>query len=316
MLAVKAKSISVVEFLLTFDHPVTTASLATRDSDGSLPLHMAVTNGYAEIAKLLLGASPRSLFVEDGLGSTSLEQAGFRYMLWLSNNHFSSRNVVPPRWTTLSSQFPHLENTEIDTLFSSSWIRQLFNTIPEYGKITSSEVQDLDAMVQYLEEEGRFMQQPAVKQILDEYVKRCHAAAAKWTAFEALKQEVKDAEAKEYVPAPTVVENIIFDRQDVKATYEIVRDAVAASGTRNRRELVHLLDAQRAVDTSLKAATNKGGDDQFQFPGGYYQRYRRRAYGNRPDDLDLNPEKKDEIVFRYALNLYTAITYNYPQFGI
>jgi Ankyrin repeat len=298
MLAVKAVNIRAVEFLLAFDHPVTAASLATRDSDGSLPLHMAVTKGYVEITKLLLGASPRSLFVEDGLGSTSLEQARLRYMLWLSNNGLGTQNVVPPRWAALSTQFPRLEDNEIDKLFSSSWIRQLFNSIPEYGKITASEVRDLEATVQYLEEEGRFLRQPAVKQVLDEYVQRCHAAATKWAAFEALKQEVKDAEAKEYVPVSTVMETVKLDLQDAKATYETVRDAVAASGTRNRRELVHLLDAQRAVDTSLKAATKRGGDAQFQFPGGYSQQYR------RPDDLDLTPEKKDEMAFRYALNLY------------
>jgi hypothetical protein len=306
MLAIKATSTSAVEFLLAFDHPVTNASLAARDSDGSLPLHIAVTKGYGEITKLLLGASPKSLFVEDGLGSTPLEQAEFRYMLWHSNNGLGHQNAAPLRWSQLS-QVVRLENAEIDALFSSSWIRQLFNSIPEYGGITPSEVQDLDATVQYLDREGRFVQQPAVKRVLDEYVKRCYASATKWTAFEAVRKAVKDAEAKELVPVPMEAETNKLDHQDVKATYEVVRGVVAASGTRTRRELVHLLDAQRAVDTALKAATKKGGNngEEFHFPGEYYRRYRRRTYGNQPGDdgLDLTSEKKENKVFRYSLDL-------------
>lgn len=230
-------------------------------------------------------------------------------MLTLSNRNFPQN--TPARYSGSSNRAAQLKDTEIDTLFSSFWLRQLLYQIPDYKKVTTEEVRDLDLTVQALDAEGRFVQQPELKQILDGYVQMSHMSAVKWTSFEALKKKVSEAAEKEAPPVTTtMVENatttVIYvnktDIQDLQGTYEVVRAAVAASGTRRRRDLVHLLDAQRAVNTALAAATKPNDKQHFNFLGGYINRYYRRSTYGKPVDLDLTANE-DEVTFQYSLDL-------------
>ena len=64
-LAVEASTIKAVELLLACSH----IANAIRDSDGCLPLHIAVRRGFSRIAEFLIDAYPSTLCVEDGVGS-------------------------------------------------------------------------------------------------------------------------------------------------------------------------------------------------------------------------------------------------------
>jgi ankyrin repeat protein len=64
-LAVEASAIKAVELLLACSH----VANAIRDSDGCLPLHIAVRRGFSRIAEFLINAYPSTLCVEDGVGS-------------------------------------------------------------------------------------------------------------------------------------------------------------------------------------------------------------------------------------------------------
>ena len=132
-LAVEARSIKTVELLLARSHVANTI----RDSEGCLPLHLAVRRGSSRIAKMLIDASPSTLFMEDGVGSTAVESATFN-VFRERMNHFSSdtltqvaasspttANKDPERFDLvhLERELPRLRET-IDSLLKVGKLRK------------------------------------------------------------------------------------------------------------------------------------------------------------------------------------------------
>jgi hypothetical protein len=225
-LAVEARSIKTVELLLARSHVANTI----RDSDGCLPLHIAVRCGSSRIAKMLVDASPSTLFMEDGVGSTAAESATitlFRERM----NHFShdtfnlqiatspptTANKDPERFDLahLEKELPRLRET-IDSLLKVGKLR----------KDTKLE-KELLGFAEKMEDHIRRLQQ-----------------------------------------APVVVERekeILTDVQDHNATYDVIKEAL--NHVEGERQLVHLLDVQKSVVgslTSIYRPTNKTIEDDMQ----------------------------------------------------
>ncbi|KAF8349125.1 ankyrin repeat protein [Amanita rubescens] len=209
-LAVEARSIKTVELLLARSHVANTI----RDSDGCLPLHIAVRCGSSRIAKMLVDASPSTLFMEDGVGSTAAESATitlFRERM----NHFSqdtfnlqvatsaptTANKDPERFdlARLEKELPRLRET-IDSLLKVGKLRK--DTKLEKGLLGFAEK---------MEGHKRRLQQ-----------------------------------------APVAVERekeILIDVQDHSATYDVIKEAL--NYVEGERQLVHLLDVQESIVGSL-----------------------------------------------------------------
>lgn len=317
MLAVKARRIHVVDFLLAFDHPVTAASLITRDGQGSLPIHYSTSTGCLAIVKSLLGhtSGVKALFVENGVGTTPLEMAEFRHQLQNLDNGYKNQERTPdswsPSWPSVDDKIKYEEN-EKSTNYAL--LKGALEQYPETNKVEMEEVKVLEETVLSLDQEGRFIGQPQIKQVLETYVERTKAAAIKWEQLSTVRSEFKEKDKELSPPPPPPIVSLqdpgsILDTQDVKGTYEFLRDAVRTSGTKKRRELVHLLDAQRAVDSALTAATKKTSYNRHQFNMAGTFNYRTNTYTTEEEDKkdaakDQDDEKSGQ--YRYMLNFSSA----------
>ena len=213
-LAVEAGAVKAVELLLAHSHVANTI----RDSEGCLPLHFAVRRGWSRIAKLLIDASPSTLFMEDGVGSTVFESVAlnrFRERMdqFTRDNYdrvgcvtSESIDTYPDRFNLahLEKELPRLRDT-IDSLLKVGILR----------KDTKLE-KELVRFAEKMEEHMRRLQRAPVI--------------------------VKPAEEPQN---PVGV-------QDYDATCDIVRKAL--DHVQGQRQLVHLLDVQKSVDGSMKSS--------------------------------------------------------------
>lgn len=92
MLAVKARRADVIKLLLDHKGEVVLPTLLMRNSDGSIPLHVAARKGFASIASALATyGPPESLHLENAVGDTPLEIA----QACLLRSNISSIITVP-----------------------------------------------------------------------------------------------------------------------------------------------------------------------------------------------------------------------------
>ena len=208
--AVEAGAVNAVEMLLACSH----VANAIRDSDGCLPIHIAVRRGFSRIAKLLISTSPSTLLTEDGVGSTAFESASlnsFRQRM----DHFNNGNYIsrvtsselntadkdPERYDLghLEKELPRLRDT-INSLLSVGKLR----------KDTKLE-KELVAFAERMEDQMRRLQQAPVV-----------------------------VEPEEENPT---------DVQDYNATCDVVREAL--NDVQDLRKLVHVMDIWKSVDGSL-----------------------------------------------------------------
>jgi hypothetical protein len=317
MLAVKSGRYHVLDFLLAFDHPVTATSIRTRDATGSLPIHYAVAKGYRKIVQSLLNTTAAAtLFLENGVGVTPLEMAEFRYQLQVLESGFKNQDASPYAWTPYMPFWdPRIKYETKDKTTNYELLKQNLTAFPDTNRVTKEEAKELEDIVVSLDQEGRFIGQPEIKRVLEEYVQRTQAAAVKSEQISAARAEFKKQD-EEMSPPPIATApqdpGLAIDTQDIKGTYDLVRDAVRSSGTRKRRELVHLLDAQRAVNSALTDATMRrspNGGNQF-CQGGTFD-FKANTYTTAEPKGDTYNEADEEKSknYRYMLN-FSSVQYS------
>jgi hypothetical protein len=226
MLAVKASRLHVVDFMLSIDNPATAASLCLRDVQGSLPLHIAVKKSLVHITTSLLNISEsRLLYTEDGVGITPLEIASLQHLLHLTKGQAG--------WIAFWNTPPKLTSLDGDNL--TKYVERVERPDLEAAETLSALVQSLDA-------EGRFTTRKDLKDTLTEYAERTMKIAR-----HPKKEEEGTTEPQTGLGSRT-------ESSDVVGTFKLIKSAVGHS---TRRELVHLLDAQRAVGNALDKAINQ-----------------------------------------------------------
>lgn len=185
-----------------------------RDSDGCLPIHIAVRRGFSRIAKLLINASPSTFFVEDGVGSTAFESATLnrfrKKMDHFSNGSYISR-VTPSELDTADKDperfcLAHLEK-ELPRL------RDMIDLLLNVGKLRKGTALEKELMgfAERMEDQMRTLQE-----------------------------------------APVVVvpeEENLTDVPDYDATCDVVKEAL--NHVQGQRELVHVMDVRKSVDGIL-----------------------------------------------------------------
>jgi hypothetical protein len=341
MMAIKSGNPQTVEFLLSFDHAVTNASLLIRDVNGSLPIHEATSRGYEKIVQLLLGStSPQmmtAMFTENGVGSTPLEIATFKYLL-ASDAELQTRfNSNAVQFTTPSSLI--VNNLRMPWTNARTSLDTLKGTLEQLSQINQTTVdqhQALANIVVSLDQEGRLANSPDLRRVLKEYVesnaralevsnttskqkkqideelKALYASAEESSATNNLQAIVSPGYGllgsasfglfNTRVPFPNQGLVQAVESMNVKATYNAIKNAVESSGLRRRRGLVHLLDAQTAVNAALDVATNQDNSLVYSFgqSRGYYNSYRlrRRIFANMEG---LGPEE-DQNKYNYILD--------------
>ena len=226
MLAVKASRPHIVDFMLSIDNPATAVSLSLRDVEGSLPLHIAVKNGLVRITTSLLEFSEsKLLYTENGVGITPLEIASLQHLLRLTHSKGEVGGAVT--WQTP----PKI------TLATSDRIVKYSERV-ERPEIEAAET--LSALVQTLDAEGCFTNKMELKDVLMDYTERTMKIARR-------PQKKEEAETSE----PQTGLGFKTESSDIIGTFKLIKGAVGHS---TRRELVHLLDAQRAVGNALDNA--------------------------------------------------------------
>lgn len=210
--------------LLTRSHVANTI----RDSDGCLPLHIAVRRGLSRIVKLLIDASPSTLFVEDGVGSTAFESATL--------NHFRERMKSFPDndntdYTRIGDVNPRAADRHPDRFNLAHLekelprLRNTINSLLEVGKLRKDTKLEKELI--------RFAEQ------MEEHMRKLPDAPV----------DVKPVKEQEN---PT-------DVQDYDATCDVVREAL--NHIQGQRYLVHVLDVQKSVDGSLKSSHRQEKND-------------------------------------------------------
>ncbi len=224
-LAVEARSIKTVELLLARSRVANTI----RDSDGCLPIHIAVRRGSPRIAKILIDSSPSTLFMEDGVGSTAFESATFN-LFRERMNHFSlgTINLVASSKSTTADMDP--ERFDLARLEKElPHLRETIDSLLKVGKLrTDTKLEkELLGFAEKMEDHMRRLQQAPV--------------------------------------AVELEEETLTDVQDHNATYDVIKEAF--NHVQGERQIVHLLDVQKSVDGSLTRSyrpKNKTVEDDMQ----------------------------------------------------
>ncbi|KAG8785845.1 hypothetical protein FRC15_000608 [Serendipita sp. 397] len=340
-LAVKLGRLRMIGLLTAFDHPVAEAILILRNAEGSTPLHIAIANGYKEIVVLLLdkgmNASSKTLCIENGIGSTPLEIAAFLRLLDVSNSGLDNQGATPGSY---SACYPYDFDPDRNwgqlplAQYRLNSLRDKINSLGDTNKITFQEAQALDQLLQSLDTEGRFIGQPEMRRVLFEYTASCHSAVQQWEEMSQLKKEFSEQgkgegdsesdskiteerlkEIKDKLVARTYLRSDspmlmnaktqpAQDTRDVNGTYKVIKSAIDSSPFKRRRELVHLLDAQKAVDAALDFATaNRESRSPFQF-GQQSDSYRYLTPKQRLAEMERQElDAEEEAAYQFLLQL-------------
>lgn len=220
MLAVKAGALRVVELLLQSNITEAKETILIRDVRATMPLHSAVRSGFADIASLLIthgGAD--ALYSENGVGETALDVATVQWLLNATRDGYQGKlpsfNNLPGRESAMSSP-----------------------RAPAVEKL-ASEIKMLEQVRGMLMEQGKLDANAQLKDALDSFI-----------AFLSGKLD-EHAETSDSEPAPRTTRTM--DSMHRYMTFKVVSSSVFASpGT---RRLVHLIDVQKSVGSSLETAS-------------------------------------------------------------
>lgn len=259
---------------------INTETLLLRDVDGSTPLHAAVNGGFPAVTQSLVDGYPKAgLYLENGVGETALEITSRRELLLRTRTIFNKSTIRndPP-------SAPHVISNDPQPCFN---LEQQQRQIPR-----------LRAMVDTLIYDGRL--QPGTK-VADELLAFTDMMEKKLTAAAANRVEVTagpfgDVNQAEKVYAPESVNRM--------RVLDIIRNALAAKP--GMRGLVHLIDAQTAVEGHLRG----GKDDHKDWRGArsHFRRDRRfmRMGKSNEDGLEPEMDEADEMPQRTSRLLYSA----------
>jgi hypothetical protein len=220
------------------------AATMVRDSDGCLPLHVAVLKCFSRVSKMLINASPPTVYLENGVGNTPFETISGIRSQWLTNSLLTLPHVqhLIPSFVDENTERFDLSRLEKELPL----LRQRINLLMEDGKIRKGTKleQELVAFADVMEGHMRRLQHaPEIKRLR-------------------LDGELPPAE----IQVETVKEDEC-DKKDVDAssTYWVIQEA--QKSVQGKRELVHLIDVQKSVDRNLsifestkqKTTTRDGG---------------------------------------------------------
>ncbi|KAH9847724.1 ankyrin [Lenzites betulinus] len=225
-IAVKRASLPAVRLILQVEAPMFTL----RDKTGFTAFHVAVKEGYPEIARHVGDAGPAAvLHLEDGVGNTPLEAA---IQMWLQT----------VTYTAVPYSIPSVEEC-------THYMYQF-----ERDKTTPRILSVADATLLKDTLEGLLANGPLQSgtQLADALVAFSDRAMAKAKA-----KEEKDAIAKRTKPTePESDVKPASESRDIMKTLEYVFGAVSARPA--HRGLVHLDDVHRSVRASLERSRDDG----------------------------------------------------------
>lgn len=259
MLAVQGGKLHIVDTLLHLKLCAVEESLTIRDANGSMPLHASVRHGYAKVTSSIIKASPTSeaIYSENGVGETPLETA---FAKWLVH--------------ATREGFPNEYQQGYDSLQIMGIIRSSTPIMPPSMQKLTTEINLLKDVQSALAQKGKLSVNTKLKEELE--------------VFATYLIEKRDEEIKGTMP-PKQENSLISDRGDREETLKVVSAAVLA--VYGQRRLVHLIDVQRSVQSSLEKANRKAisdvGDE-------YYQRRRFKKSAEIPDEAEADALEKHE----------------------
>ncbi|KAJ7124475.1 hypothetical protein C8R44DRAFT_703945 [Mycena epipterygia] len=192
------------------------STVLVRDVDGSLPLHCAVRGGFPQTIQILIDAAPSSLYMENGVGEAALEIATLQDLI-ARNQQLQNQNYAPGGFGGGSSELMNV--TDSPPRFD---IDRLDAELPKFR-----------ATLEKLVEDG--------------ILKKGTKAVADMFAF-AEHMEWKLVAAK----AARNVDAVVDSGQEVGNSAKALANVKAGmSVVDGHRELVHLVDVQTSVQSSL-----------------------------------------------------------------
>lgn len=240
----------------------TRAGLAIRNVYGSIPLHIAISKSQAKTVKKLIDSSPdECLFMENGVGNTPLEMSTLLDLLG------RLQNVSRDREPELSAQHVNLDPSRItlDKLQQDvPNLRQTINTLLKNGPLKVD-----DKLTKELFAFSRFMET------------KLTAATAEAEATKRGNEDEPDVKDK------------WKDPEDRGTTLKIIKEAILARP--HQRQLIHLVDVQKSVDSHLSSAELRSTD-------AHNQRHQREH-----DEEGLEPEEDTEIKLRNSSIVYRRL---------
>ncbi|ESK95874.1 ankyrin repeat protein [Moniliophthora roreri MCA 2997] len=272
-IAVSCGRKDIVELIINFSK----SGLLLRNVIGSLPLHTAVLNGYANITKLLLDVSPKeALHTENGVGDTPLEMATLQELLVRVQERSPS---CPELGRNSWSRNDDLRRYDVEKLEGViPELKKAIGILQEDGKLTQGSQlnEELLAFARYLETQ-------LVTAKVEDAEKRKREEAKKKRREAKEEEEPKAREKKEDVYEASRS----GDYTDREKTFKFVLEAVTAKP--GDRCLVHLVDVQRSVSGDLTKVQ------------------REPTKGEVYDDDGLEPEVDAETKLRQKSMLFGCI---------
>lgn len=222
MIAVKRGQLTMVEKLLRSGIDSVKESLMKRDNNGSMPLHAAVRNGYADITSLLIThGGVEVLYSENAVGETPVETA---YMQWLLH---ATRQGFPGASPSYELRPLHTSGT-------------LDVTGPAGPERLTLELELMEKAREKLTSNGKLTMNAKLKQALDSFIEYVSKKLDKPLT------EIRSTPKKLAYEA---------ESENREKTYKVVSSSVFASPS--PRRLVHIIDVQHSVRNSLNDAVPK-----------------------------------------------------------
>ncbi|KIL59500.1 hypothetical protein M378DRAFT_200085 [Amanita muscaria Koide BX008] len=205
--AAEMGALKAVEMVLLHSNDAT----MMRDSNGNLPLHVAVLKCFPQITKLLINATPLTLFKENGVGNTALET-----ITTLRLQGFMA---------TMQS-LPSVERLSKSTVDDS---RERFDPI-RFEK----ELPLLHQTIDSLTKEGRLRNDTKLHKELIAFADVMESHMRQLQQGPDIIKKLKEDE---------------YDQRDLEATHDSIQEVLKV--IQGRRELIHLIDVQKSVDRNI-----------------------------------------------------------------
>lgn len=269
MLAVKSSRFVVLDKLFKSKLSAVKDVLYVRDRKGSLPVHVAVHQGWAKIVSLIIAnGGSDSLYCENAVGETPIETATIQWLLSATRNAFDDG----------------LESTRAMNMYNN-WRVEAPLTIDKLP----SQVKVLKDVLAQLERDGKLTANSDLKKVFESFV----------AYLDRKREEGEDIAAKESSSTTAIINNQ-FDKTNTKETLKVVSSFISTSASVCERQIVHLIDVQNSVRNSIHRATKSlKGPDVLGYHG-----YRRRNRTSRrkfekgkelPDEADEEEEAKERM---------------------
>ncbi|KAI5121628.1 hypothetical protein M0805_001157 [Coniferiporia weirii] len=274
MLAVLDGHRGAVDVLLQSGINSVKEGLTTRDAKGEMPLHAAVHKGYAEIASSLINSmsSPDALYSENGVGHTPIETATVEWLMYATGEGFKGQAS-----TGYGSQ----------DMGSLEVAHPMKDPGPPAAEKLASEIKLLENVRESLMRDGKLSTNRKLKDALESfitYLKEKYAAALE--SSEALN---------------SAGEASTTDTCDRSKTFEVVTAAMLTS--HGRRRLVHLIDVQRSVHSSLEKAVQDCLRDEFEVQHAGHRSLAKLEELPVQDDVEITEEYEQwSGVLRWSMN--------------